>query len=125
VFVAFEDQPYRLYRGPGWLIHGTKTIKPPVLNPGGSIEKTASVLHNRALQRITQRDIDTAIALPKPGRYRLKATLFENIESAPIEIFVGEPRSEDDREIWKIMSKRLIHTVGISLIFPLSVKRSA
>lgn len=44
VFVAFEEDSYRLYRGPGWLIHGTRTIKPPVLDPGGSIETTATIL---------------------------------------------------------------------------------
>jgi hypothetical protein len=108
VFVAFEDGPFRLYRGPGWLIHGTRTIKPPVLDPGGSIEKTATVLHNRAPQRGNlnpERDIDTEIALPKPGRYRIKATLFGKIESLPVEIYVSEPQSADDREIWKIMSQ--------------------
>jgi len=115
VFVAFEDGPYRQYRGPGWYISGTRTIKPPVLDPGGSIETTATILHNRAPQRgnlneqrwklITERDIDTEIALPKPGRYRIKAVLFGKVESMPFEIYVGEPQTVDDLEIWKIMSK--------------------
>jgi hypothetical protein len=115
VFVAFEDGPYRQYLGLGWSMWGTRTIKPPVLDPGGSVERTATILHNRAPQRghlndqrwaeITERNIDTEIALPKPGRYRIKATLFGKTESRPLEIYVREPQTADDLAIWKIMSK--------------------
>ena len=116
VFVAFEDGPYRQYLGPGWAISGTRTSKPPMLDPGGSIKRSATLLHNRAPQRgdlneqrwklITERSIDSEIALPKPGRYRLKAILFGKIESPPLEIHITEPQRIDDIEIWKVISNQ-------------------
>src|SRR6476660_813929 len=79
--IASDDGPYRLYRGPGWYVTGRKTLTPPVLHPGSTIERTATVLHNRAPQRgglndqawkrIVEDEIDTEIALTKPGRYSL------------------------------------------------------
>jgi len=114
--IAFENGPYRLYRGPGWYMWGAKTSKPPTMDPGGSIETIATVLHNRAPQRgglneqtwkrIAEEEIDTEIALPKPGRYRLKAILFGNIESPPLEIHLTEPQTIDDIDIWKLISKQ-------------------
>ena len=113
--VLIENGPYRLYRGPGWYIWGAKTSKPSTLDPGASIETTATVLHNRAPQRgrlneetwkrVAESEIDTELALPKPGRYRLKAILLGTIESPPLEIYINEPQTIDDIEMWKLMSK--------------------
>lgn len=112
--VAFENGPYREYRGPGWGSVNRRFSQP--LDPGGSIETTATVLHNRApkrgdlneqtWKRIAEQEIDTEIALPKPGRYRLKAVLFGKIESVPLEIQVTEPQNIDDIEIWKVISSQ-------------------
>jgi hypothetical protein len=114
--IAFESGPYRLYKGPGWYVSGRRTRTPPTLDPGASIETSATVLHNRApkrgtlneqtWKRITEQEIDTEIALPKPGRYRLKAVLFGKIESAPLEIRVSEPQTNDDIEVWKVISSQ-------------------
>jgi hypothetical protein len=114
--ISFENGPFRLYRGPRWYISGRRTRTPPTLNPGGSIEIKATVLHNRAPQRgtlndqtwarIVSDDIDTEIALPKPGRYRFKAILFGKIESPPFEIHITEPQRIDDIEIWKVISNQ-------------------
>jgi hypothetical protein len=114
--IAYEGGPYRLYNGPGWYVSGRRTRTPPTLHPGGSIETTATVLHNRAPKRsdlneerwkiVTEREIDTEIAFPKPGRYRLKAILFGKIESLPLEIRVAEPQTFDDIEVWKVISSQ-------------------
>jgi hypothetical protein len=114
--IASDDGAYRRYSGPGWYIRGARTSAPPILNPGTTVERTATVLHNRApkrgdlneqtWKRITEREIDTEIALPKAGRYHLKATLFEKIESLPLEIFVTEPQTIDDTEVWKLISSQ-------------------
>lgn len=114
VRIAFENGPYRQYIGPLWHMRGVKVLKPPTLAPGATIETTATVLHHRApkrgslnettWKRITDDEIDTEIALPKPGRYRLKAILFGAIESPPLEIQVSEPQAFDDIEMWKFIS---------------------
>ena len=113
--IAFENGPYRLYRGPGWYIWGAKTSKPSTLDPGASIETTATVLHNRAPQRgrlneetwkrVAESEIDIELALFKLGRYCLKAILLGTIESPPLEIYINEPQTIDDIEMWKLMSK--------------------
>jgi hypothetical protein len=110
--VAFENGPYREYRGPGWGLVNRVFSQP--LNPGNSIETSATVLHHRApkrgdlneqtWKRIAESEIVTEIALSKPGRYRLKTILFNTIESPPLEIHVGEPQKIDDIELWKIIS---------------------
>lgn len=92
-------------------LHGS-----PKLASSSSIEITATILHHRApkrgglneqtWERITQETIDTEIALSKPGRYRLKAILFDKIESTPVEIQVTEPQTLDDREVWNFISNR-------------------
>ena len=92
-------------------LHGS-----PKLASSSSIEITATILHHRApkrgglneqtWERITQETIDTEIALPKPGRYRLKAILFDKIESTPVEIQVTEPQTLDDREVWNFISNQ-------------------
>jgi hypothetical protein len=112
--IASDDGVYRLYSGPGWYISGRRTRTPPVLQPGSTIETTATVLHNRVpqrgglndsvWQRVVKDEIDTEIALSKPGRYSLKAILFEKIESPPLEIYISEPQTTDDRESWKLIS---------------------
>jgi hypothetical protein len=112
VQIALEDGPYREYRGPGWGL--TNRVHSQTLSPGGSIETGATVLHHRAPKRgdlneqrwnrITESEIVTEIALSKPGRYRLKAILFNKIESLPLEIHVSEPQSMDDIELWKAMN---------------------
>jgi hypothetical protein len=114
--IAADDGAYRLYRGPGWYVTGRKTLTPPMLDPGSIIERTVTVLHNRApkrgtlneqtWKRITEQEIDTEIALPKPGRYHFKAVLFGKIESPPLEIYVTEPQKIDDIEIWKLISSQ-------------------
>jgi len=110
--IAFENGPYREYHGPGWGLVNRVHSQP--LDPGGSVETSATVLHHRApkrgtlnertWKRITESTIDTEIAVSKPGRYRLKAILFNKIESPPLEIHVGEPQKIDDIEVWNIMS---------------------
>ena len=114
VRIAFENGPYREYHGPMWglvNLHGS-----PKLASSSSIEITATILHHRApkrgglneqtWERITQETIDTEIALPKPGRYLLKAILFNKIESTPVEIQVTEPQRLDDREVWNFLSNQ-------------------
>jgi hypothetical protein len=110
--VAFEDGPYREYRGPMWGAVNRRGSQ--VLASGKSIETAATVLHNRApkrgdlnetyWKRVVNEQIDTEIALSKPGQYRLKAILFGTIQSAPLEIYVGESQKIDDIELWKIIS---------------------
>jgi hypothetical protein len=112
--VASEEGPFRIYRGPLWGSVNVKFSKLPTIEPAGSITKTATVLYNRApkradlnetyWKRVVNEQIDTEIALAKPGRYRLKAILFGTIESAPLEIRVSEPQTVDDIEVWKVIS---------------------
>jgi hypothetical protein len=114
VRIAFENGPYREYRGPMWALVNVRGS--PKLDSGRSIEITATVLHHRApkrgdlndqrWERITQETIDTEIALPKAGRYHLKAILFNKIESPPVEIRLTEPQTIDDREVWKFISNQ-------------------
>jgi hypothetical protein len=76
VRIAFENGPYREYRGPMWGLVNVRGS--PKLDSGRSIEINATVLHHRAPKRgdlnaqrwekITQETIDTEIALPKAGR---------------------------------------------------------
>jgi hypothetical protein len=114
VQIAFENGPYREYRGPMWGAVNRRGSQP--LDSAKSIETAATVLHNRGPKRgdlneerwkiVTEREIDSEIAFPKPGRYRLKAILFGKIESAPLEIRVGEPQTVDDIEVWKVISSQ-------------------
>ena len=48
--IAFEEGPYREYHGPGWGLVNRVHSQP--LNPGGSIETSATVLHHRALSGV-------------------------------------------------------------------------
>ena len=110
--VAFENGQYREYYGPGWGL--VNRVFSQTLNPGGSIETSATVLHHRAptrgglnertWKRITESEIDTKIALSKPGQYRLKAIAFDKLESTPLDIHVGEPQKIEDIELWKLIS---------------------
>jgi hypothetical protein len=119
VRIAFENERYREYHGPMWgLVNLRGSLK---LDSGSSIEITATVLHHRAPKRgdlndqtwdrIVQNEIDTEIALPKAGRYHLKAILFNKIESSPVEIQITEPQTVDDREVWKFISNHPVYAL--------------
>lgn len=116
VFITYENGKFRRYRGPQW---GTRDIwgtQPITLAPGAVYETEATILYNNrfetrhlneaAAKPIIEEYIDTEYVLPKPGTYRIKATLSSDssakIESKPIEIKITEPQSIDDVAIWDV-----------------------
>jgi hypothetical protein len=116
VLVAFEDGPFREYRGPGWGLEDARS-SPVVLGPRQRMTTAASILFNHgvpsghlnrnAAAEVADRFLNEGYALPVSGRYRIKAVLFdatggEVVESEPIEITVEEPTGED-REVWNAL----------------------
>jgi hypothetical protein len=116
VVVAFEDGPFREYRGPGWGLEDARSA-PVVLGPRQRMTTAASILFNHgvpsghlnrdAAAEVAGRFLTEGYALPVPGRYRIKAVLFDErgdevVESQPIEIAVEEPTGED-REVWGVL----------------------
>lgn len=113
VEVAFEDGPFREYRGPGWGLDDAVSSA-LVLRPRQSAATAASILFNHGMPsghlnrdraaEVAARFLNEGYALPVPGRYHIKAVLFDGagnglVESLPFEITVEEPTGED-REVW-------------------------
>jgi hypothetical protein len=115
VVVAFEDGPYREYRGPGWGLDDARS-SPVVLAPRQRVTTAASILFNHgmpsghlnreAAAAVATRFLNDGYALPVAGRYRIKAVLSDEhgdvVESQPLDISVEEPTGED-REVWNAL----------------------
>lgn len=117
VLIAFEDGGYRKYRGPGWGRRDVFGTGLRTLRPGQAHTTQATILYNHGVdsdhlneqraQEIRERFLETGYAFPLPGRYRIKALFHDHrfvhsIESAPIEIAVGEPAGVD-RDVWEVL----------------------
>jgi hypothetical protein len=117
VLIAYNDEQYREYLGPGWGLKDVAGMAETEITVGGVFETEATVLYNHRLEtghlselytkQAVQNRVDTEYALIRPGIYRIKAVLydsqFENkIESEPIQISVSEPRG-DDLEVWNVI----------------------
>jgi hypothetical protein len=116
VVVAFEDGPFREYRGPGWGLDDGRSA-PVVVGPRQRVATAASILFNHGMPsghlnpetaaEVATRYLDEGYALPVAGRYRIKALLYgengdEVVESEPVEIAIEEPTGED-REVWNAL----------------------
>ncbi len=117
VFVAYENEGFKEYLGPGWGTKDTAGGRPIQLNPGGSLQTEATILYNRvvatahlnerAARPIVQKYIQSAYALARPGTCRIKATLYDSrfanqVESSPAQIQVGEPQGVD-LQVWNVL----------------------
>jgi hypothetical protein len=117
VMVAFEDGPFREYRGPGWGLHDVALSSPLVMGPKQTVATSASILFNHGVPSghlnaetaaaVSVGYLADGYALPVPGQYRIKAVLHgaagdDAIESEPVEVAVEEPAGED-REVWNVL----------------------
>lgn len=117
VFIAYQDDNYKGYLGPRWGLTDTRGENSLPLASGQSYETSASILHNHRVEtshlsemyakEIREKHIDTEIAFPKQGVYRIKAILRldskSEIESKPVTIEVAEPYTADDVEVWNVL----------------------
>lgn len=118
VAIAYEEENFKEYRGPGWGFAHEGCLESIELAPNGeSFETSASILYNRAFKTahlsklrakwIADRYITTNYALTRPGRYFIKTILYDaeyqsTIESRPVEIVVKQPEG-DDQVVWDIL----------------------
>jgi hypothetical protein len=124
VMIAFEDGPFREYRGPGWGLRDVAAEEAIALLPRQSVNTEATILYNHGLEsrhlnreaaeRITGRYLDEGYGLAVAGRYQIKAVFYgagfeETIESKPVEIRVEEPQGRD-LEVWNLL--RGDHEIG-------------
>jgi|SRR5919109_477721 hypothetical protein len=117
VFIPYQDGGFKGYLGPRWGLEDTRGDNPLPLASGQSYETSASILYNHRFEtghlsevyakETRQKHIDTEIAFPKPGVYRIKAILAldskNEIESKPVTIEVAEPYTLDDVEVWNVL----------------------
>lgn len=117
LFVAFEEGPFKEYRGPGW---GLRDVAPgtlTALTPGQAFTTEATILFNEGIRTshlsatysgpISARQLSQGYALGRAGRYRIKAVLYddafiESVESSPAEVRVDEPEGSD-AEVWTVL----------------------
>lgn len=114
VLIAYEDEGYKEYRGPRWGLKDVRGMGSIKLAPGDFFETEATILYNHRFETghlnetsakgITEKYIGTEYALAKPGKYHIKAILYDSgfvneIESEPIQISVNEPQGID-LEVW-------------------------
>ena len=117
VLLAYEDEPFKKYRGPGWGLRDTTPRDALVLQSGKTLRTNATMLYNHGVEtkhlnkrlagEIAASHIEDGYALTRPGRYRLKALLHgngfeESIESQATEIHVGQPQGAD-RAAWAVL----------------------
>jgi hypothetical protein len=117
VLIAFEDGGYKEYKGPGWGLRDVARSGSIAVGRGHAHTTQATILYNHGVEtqhlnalrarEIEERFLETGYALATPGRYRIKARLYDrrfvsSIESPPIEITVGEPAGVD-REVWEVL----------------------
>jgi hypothetical protein len=114
VFVAYQDEEYKEYRGPGWGLKDVVRFNPIVLAPGVSHETEATILYHKGKgvrhlsavyqKQIVEKEMTGGYALAEAGGYRIKAVLYDfnyayRIESEPIRIVIEEPVGAD-LKVW-------------------------
>jgi len=117
VAIAFEDEPFRNYRGPGWGLRDALPHEAIALQAGTTVQTDATILYSHGIEtrhlnkrvagEVAARNLEEGYALARPGRYRIKAVLHgagfvETIESHPTEIIVDEPHGPD-RDAWAVL----------------------
>lgn len=119
LLIAFEDGRYRTYRGPGWGLTDSPGSGSITLLRGQAHMTQATILYHqgvdtdhlnaRRAREIREHFLETGYALAMPGRYRIKARLYDerfadSIASAPIDITVDEPDGID-RDVWAVLKE--------------------
>lgn len=119
ILISQSGDVYKKYSNATW---GNKKTKGRILKPSELIRSTATVLSNTtpdisslsdtAILHFKDKQLMTAYAFPKAGRYYLKAVLIvpgegKNIEvsSEPIEINITEPVGSD-LQVWNLIKDR-------------------
>lgn len=117
VLIAFEDGPFKEYRGPGWGLRDVAGGEPIVLEPGGAFTTEATILFNEGVRTshlgaayaatMSARHLAEGYALGRPGRYRIKAALHDQtfgdrVESSVAEVRVAEPEGAD-ADVWTVL----------------------
>jgi hypothetical protein len=117
VLIAYGDDEFKRYLGPRWGLTDSIGKSSIPLAPGDLFETEASILYNHrvetdhlnedAARQAAKGRIETEYALIKPGRYRIKAILYDSdlkskIESKPIQVSVEEPQGADV-EVWSTL----------------------
>ena len=123
VFVAYQGEDFRRYRGPMWGVRDAIYKEPLILKPGEAFESEAVMLCNPVLEtshlndaaakRAQKREnlVQGNYVLTKPGYYFVKAILLDPksdniIESSPVRSFADRPQG-DDLDVWnKIKDRR-------------------
>lgn len=123
VFVAFQGEDFKRYRGPQWGLRDVYYKEPVILNPGEVFESEATMLCNplqqtshlneTAAKRAQQREnlVQGNYVLSSPGFYFVRASLRDPkssdiVESSSVRIVAEMPQG-DDLEVWnKIKDRR-------------------
>lgn len=131
-FVAYKDEKFKQYSGPGWALRGSGFTPEVTLETGSATEISATMLyHNRKdtshlspayAQRINDREVNGEFVFDLTGVYFLKAIYFDSktkreLESEPVEINVTEPVGFD-AVVWEQIKTDgafayFLHTGGV------------